>query len=437
MMAAAVLAPPCTSSARSSPSGNVSSSRDRPRPQAPRPLLRAVAVERDSQIERARVVEWEGLSTWRQAGIDRRRAWGPGDRRSLPTVPAPSTPPSPSPPPPPSSLINAAIRVLQTPSPELKAKLIHQAWVAYNESLLPLFPPSWDEQQQQEQQQPAAPPPPLPERPARPPKPLLVETPREVPTPEQAGVSQNAHLLLNVAHVELNAIDLAADTVARFAALRLPKRFYEDFFRVADDESRHLTWCLQRLRELGVEYGDVPAHDGLWRGCAASSGDLTARLVVVPCGQESRGLDAGQRLAQRLVGLGDARSAAVVARIAEEERAHVAVGVAWFERVCASLDPAADPAAEFRARLLACGCADLATKRSTFNHEERQRVGLQRAWYDATEWGGKGSSSASLPAIDAEATDAGLVQDLRERLAAMVEMEAEAAGGGGGGEGPG
>lgn len=44
--------------------------------------------------------------------------------------------------------------------------------------------------------------------------------------------------------------------------------------------------------------------------------------------QEARGLDAGDRLAQRLVGMGDNRTSAIVRRIAEEERAHVAVG-AW------------------------------------------------------------------------------------------------------------
>lgn len=42
--------------------------------------------------------------------------------------------------------------------------------------------------------------------------------------------------------------------------------------------------------------------------------------------QEARGLDAGPRLADKLVGCGDNRSAAIVSRIALEEKAHVAVG---------------------------------------------------------------------------------------------------------------
>ena len=46
-----------------------------------------------------------------------------------------------------------------------------------------------------------------------------------------------------------------------------------DFARVADDESRHLGWCLQRLAEMGVSYGDIPAHSMLWEGAQKSAGE--------------------------------------------------------------------------------------------------------------------------------------------------------------------
>ena len=52
----------------------------------------------------------------------------------------------------------------------------------------------------------------------------------------------------------------------------LMQGFYADFARVADDESRHLSWCLQRLEELGYVYGDMVAHSILWEGAQASSG---------------------------------------------------------------------------------------------------------------------------------------------------------------------
>lgn len=45
--------------------------------------------------------------------------------------------------------------------------------------------------------------------------------------------------LHNLAHVELNAVDLAMDSVARFAHLGLPVQFYTDFLHIADDEARH------------------------------------------------------------------------------------------------------------------------------------------------------------------------------------------------------
>lgn len=103
----------------------------------------------------------------------------------------------------------------------------------------------------------------------------------------------------------------------------LPAGFFEDFARVADDESRHLGWCLQRLRELGHNYGDIPAHNRLWDAARSTAGDLADRLVIVPCVQEARGLDAGGRLGDRLASGGDRRSAEIVRRIAEEEKAHV------------------------------------------------------------------------------------------------------------------
>ncbi len=59
----------------------------------------------------------------------------------------------------------------------------------------------------------------------------------------------------------------------RFSPLALPASFYEDFARVADDEGRHLGWCLQRLQELGADYGDMVAHDLLWEGCHMSAGE--------------------------------------------------------------------------------------------------------------------------------------------------------------------
>lgn len=52
---------------------------------------------------------------------------------------------------------------------------------------------------------------------------------------------------------------------------------------------------------------------------------------------------------QKLVGFGDNRTSKVVARIADEEVAHVAVGVYWFFYVCQIMNRA--PSTSFKGLL--------------------------------------------------------------------------------------
>lgn len=80
-------------------------------------------------------------------------------------------------------------------------------------------------------------------------------SPKEIPSHKELGLPLNAYMLHNLAHVELNAIDLAWDTVVRFSTSgdELGDDFFWDFARVADDESRHFSWCSQRLAELGFK----------------------------------------------------------------------------------------------------------------------------------------------------------------------------------------
>lgn len=85
--------------------------------------------------------------------------------------------------------------------------------------------------------------------------PELQVSPKEIPDPKNSGLPLNAYLLHNLAHVELNAIDLAWDTVVRFSPFHhiLGDKFFADFAHVADDESRHFAWCSQRLAEIGFK----------------------------------------------------------------------------------------------------------------------------------------------------------------------------------------
>lgn len=90
---------------------------------------------------------------------------------------------------------------------------------------------------------------------------LVQVSPKDIPSPRSSDLPLNAYMLHNLAHVELNAIDLAWDTVVRFSPYieLLGEGFFADFAHVADDESRHFTWCSQRLAELGFRYSIAQA----------------------------------------------------------------------------------------------------------------------------------------------------------------------------------
>lgn len=77
------------------------------------------------------------------------------------------------------------------------------------------------------------------------------------------------------------------DIIARFGKQEaMPREFFTDFVKVAQDEGRHFTLLAARLEELGSYYGALPAHDGLWDSAIATSKDLLSRLAVEHCVHE-------------------------------------------------------------------------------------------------------------------------------------------------------
>ncbi|CAI5739031.1 unnamed protein product [Peronospora destructor] len=118
-------------------------------------------------------------------------------------------------------------------------------------------------------------------------------------------------MLHALAHIELGAIDNYWDTIVRFDPRnhQLSRDFYDDFLKVAADEARHFTMVDDRLRQLGSEYGALPATKALLLHASNTATDLAARIAVVPLVQEARGLDSGNRLVHRIKSMGDKDSA--------------------------------------------------------------------------------------------------------------------------------
>ena len=181
-----------------------------------------------------------------------------------------------------------------------------------------------------------------------------------------------AMLVHSIAHIELNAIDLALDVVWRFAGM--PEAFYTDWVRIAQEEAKHFTLLRQHLVSMGFDYGDFPAHNTLWDMAERTQGDILARIGIVPRTMEARGLDASPGVKNKLVSVGDHRAGEILDIILEEEIGHVAAGNRWYRYLCAQrgLDPVSTYA-ELIAQY------DAPKLRPPFNMAARRLAGFEEA----------------------------------------------------------
>jgi uncharacterized ferritin-like protein (DUF455 family) len=184
----------------------------------------------------------------------------------------------------------------------------------------------------------------LPGCPQRPELRTHLDVPKRSPfTPE--GL---AALLHAVAHIEFNAINLALDAIWRFGAM--PLAYYRDWLKVADEEALHFNLLRDLLQSMGYDYGDFPAHTGLWDMTQKTEGDVLARMALVPRTLEARGLDATPPMQAKLrrVASPDAlRAVAILDILLRDEIGHVAIGNHWYRHVCGlrGLEPLATYAA--------------------------------------------------------------------------------------------
>ena len=252
------------------------------------------------------------------------------------------------------SLFDAARTCLDAATPEDKVALTFATAAAFANGELPI---------------PGDAPPAQPIRmPGRPPKPTLV-SPRQLPQRGFGTTAGRAAFVHAIAHIEFNAIDLAWDAVYRFRGL--PHAYYADWVCVANDEARHFAMLRERLRELGHEYGDFDAHNGLWEMAEKTAHDGLARMALVPRVLEARGLDVTPGMIVKLRALGDAATADILDVILTEEIAHVAAGSRWFRWWCER--GGIDPGVRFRQLLDEYARGSL---RGPFNREARTAAGF-------------------------------------------------------------
>ncbi len=214
-----------------------------------------------------------------------------------------------------------------------------------------------------------------PDYPARPEKPELV-APAKVPF-RSKGVKNKPAFLHAIAHIELNAIDLACDMVVRFASYQLPPEFYTDWLKVAYDEARHFNLLNNYLKKIGYEYGDFPAHNSLWEAAYRTKNNLAARLAVIPMVLEARGLDVTPKMITEFEANNDYQIAKILSEIYHDEINHVYAGVKWFEYI--SNNPIDESVSLFHTYLQEYFTGSLMPP---FNQEARDKARIPRAFYE-------------------------------------------------------
>lgn len=258
-----------------------------------------------------------------------------------------------------SDLSQAAVAVLTTSDARAKAALGRQVAAAWRAGELAFA-------------HTAAP----PDRPGRPAEPPLLP-PRAVKKRKITAEPRGRIALLHaLAHIELNAVDLAWDAVVRFPDAGFPCAYVDDWVRVGDEESKHFLLLADRLEALGSRYGALPAHDGLWQAAIETADDPLARQAVVPLVLEARGLDVTPAMVSRLRSVGDDASADILQVIFDDEIGHVAVGKRWFDHLCAErgLEPIATWQGIVRARFRG-------GVKPPFNIPARDAAGFDAAFY--------------------------------------------------------
>ncbi|AOZ69969.1 hypothetical protein LPB142_12075 [Rhodobacter xanthinilyticus] len=214
-----------------------------------------------------------------------------------------------------------------------------------------------------------------PLRPARPARPELLD-PREVPRRRPGSEAGRIALLHAIAHIELNAVDLHWDIIARFTDVPMPLGFYDDWVKAADEEAKHFRLVSAGLASMGSHYGALAAHAGMWRAAEDTAEDLLGRLTVVPMVLEARGLDVTPGMIEIFRKSKQPEIVAALEVIYAEEVGHVAYGSKWFNFLCGRHDR--DPKESFHALVRRYFFGAL---KPPFNEEKRAEAGLPPDFY--------------------------------------------------------
>ena len=180
------------------------------------------------------------------------------------------------------------------------------------------------------------------------------------------------------ANHELLAIELMALALLKFPDA--PEKFRRGLYGILREEQEHLRLYIERMRGIGVEFGEIPVSDFFWRCISpvATPIEFVTRLSLT---LEQANLDYAPYYASVYGELGDGETSRLMQRIYRDEIGHVKHGLTWFN---SWRDPALGEW-EAYTRTLAPPLDPGRAKGIRFNAEGRRQAGLSEAFIGELE----------------------------------------------------
>jgi uncharacterized ferritin-like protein (DUF455 family) len=140
---------------------------------------------------------------------------------------------------------------------------------------------------------------------------------------------ERGRLLHFFANHELLATELMALALLRFPDA--PAAFRRGLWQTLKDEQRHTRLYVERMRQCGIHFGELPVSGYFWRSVASMESplDYVTRLCLT---FEQANLDFCRHFARGFHAVGDNDTAGLLDGIYRDEIGHVAYGLKWFRR---------------------------------------------------------------------------------------------------------
>ncbi|MGJ8657228.1 MAG: DUF455 family protein [Akkermansiaceae bacterium] len=144
---------------------------------------------------------------------------------------------------------------------------------------------------------------------------------------DEAG--ERGKMLHFLANHELLATELMALVLLKFP--NAPSEFRQGVYETMREEQAHTLMYMRRMKECGMEFGELPVNDYFWRMVAPMECpmDFVSRLSLV---FEQANLDYSLHYGRLFREVGDTGTAAVLDKIYQDEIGHVGHGLKWFRK---------------------------------------------------------------------------------------------------------